>query len=241
MDPRADDERSLLAAEYALGTLEADARREAEALLARDEGFRRELWWWERRFAGLGLRLAPLPPRPLVWLGLQRRIAGAAVTPLRRAPRATATTAWAWTASAAALVLAVALGVQMRKPPQVITERVEVPVAATSYVAVLQMPQSDMHWTVSATPARDALAIRAGGQPPAAVAGHDVELWLITDAGPVSLGLLPVSGELRRALPAHLPLAAGRTLAVSLEPQGGSPTGKPTGPVLTTAAILQSG
>lgn len=240
MEPRPDDEHSLLAAEYALGTLEADARREAETLLANDASFRRELWWWERRFAALGLRLAPVPPRPVVWLGLQRRIAAARPTVLHR-PRTPAVTVWAWTASAASVLLAAALVMQMTQPPQVVTERVEVPVAAPSYVAVLQMPQSDMHWTISATPARDALAIRAGGQPPAAVAGHDVELWLITDAGPVSLGLLPTTGELRRALPANLPLATGRTLAVSLEPRGGSPTGQPTGPVLTTAAILQSG
>ncbi|HET8883300.1 MAG TPA: anti-sigma factor [Solimonas sp.] len=240
MAQRPDDDRSVLAAEYALGTLEADARREADALLANDADFRHELWWWERRFAALGLRLTPVAPRPVVWLGLQRRVAASRPVPLRRT-RTSRVAVWAWAASAASVLLAVALVMQMSQPPQVVTERVEVPVAATSYVAVLQMPQSDMHWTVSATPAREALAIRAGGEPPAAVAGHDVELWLITDAGPVSLGLLPTSGELRRTLPANLPLASGRTLAVSLEPRGGSPTGQPTGPVLTTATILQSG
>jgi anti-sigma-K factor RskA len=240
MAQRPDDDRSLLAAEYALGTLDADARREADALLANDADFRRELWWWERRFAALGLRLTPVAPRPVVWLGLQRRVAASQPAPLRRA-RTSRVAVWAWAASAASVLLAVALVMQMARTPQIVTERVEVPVAATSYVAVLQMPQSDMHWTVSATPAREALAIRAGGEPPAAVAGHDVELWLITDAGPVSLGLLPTSGELRRKLPANLPIASGRTLAVSLEPRGGSPTGQPTGPVLTTATILQSG
>jgi anti-sigma-K factor RskA len=32
----------------------------------------------------------------------------------------------------------------------------------------------------------------------------------------------------------------GITLAVSLEPQGGSPTGKPTGPVLTSGPATQA-
>ena len=33
-------------------------------------------------------------------------------------------------------------------------------------------------------------------------------------------------------------LASAKVLAISLEPQGGSPTGLPTGPVLWTAALV---
>lgn len=35
-------------------------------------------------------------------------------------------------------------------------------------------------------------------------------------------------------------LEASSTLAVSLEPAGGSPTGSPTGPVLYTALLVRS-
>jgi len=69
----------------------------------------------------------------------------------------------------------------------------------------------------------------------AVTSAQDLELWAIKPGGkPISLGLVPAVGkgriqlsEAQRAL-----LTAPLTLAVSLEPHGGSPTGQPTGPVL---------
>ncbi len=71
-------------------------------------------------------------------------------------------------------------------------------------------------------------------------AGKALELWILPAQGnPVSLGLLPTSGEARRPLTAaqRAALAGAKQLAVSLEPSGGSPTGLPTGPVLHVAAL----
>ena len=64
-----------------------------------------------------------------------------------------------------------------------------------------------------------------------------MELWLIPsgpDQRPHSLGLIQPGQPIRLTIPPDL---AGRvtpdaTLAVSLEPPGGSPTGQPTGPVI---------
>jgi anti-sigma-K factor RskA len=70
---------------------------------------------------------------------------------------------------------------------------------------------------------------------------NDYELWALTDAGvPVSLGLMPQTGERTVALgdSALDALETSSTLAVSLEPLGGSPEAVPTGPVLYTAALL---
>lgn len=240
------DDRSVLTAEYVLGTLDKAERQQAESLMAADDALRHEVWSWERRFAALGLRLRPRAPAPLVWLGIQRRIAtaarGAPGPRPTRAPRLLA--AWAALATAASLVLAVALLRELDRPlppPQVVTQRLEVPVPAVSYVALLQVPDSTMQWAVSATPERAQLVVRAAGDPPAAAAGFDPELWLVTDAGPISLGVMPVSGEARKALSAQLPFGEGGVLAVSLEPKGGSPTGKPTGPVVTTGKVLVAG
>ena len=65
--------------------------------------------------------------------------------------------------------------------------------------------------------------------------GRSLELWAIPVEGkPVSLGLIPRDGDGRIVLSQsqqqliRIPVV----LAVSLEPQGGSPTGQPTGPVL---------
>ncbi|HEY3515538.1 MAG TPA: anti-sigma factor, partial [Gammaproteobacteria bacterium] len=72
--------------------------------------------------------------------------------------------------------------------------------------------------------------------------GNSYELWMLQDnAAPVSLGLIPGVGN------AVLPLSAAQlgvlaqtmTLAVSLEPAGGSPTGLPTGPVIFTAPLVR--
>lgn len=228
-------ERSMDAGEYVLGTLSADERREFERAAAADPVLRHEQYTWERRLAALALELAPTTPRPVVWMSVLH-----AVTATRAAPAARVTRAWAALATAASLVLAFGWYREAAQPPAApIVERVEVP--ATAYVALLQVPQSTMRWSVSAVPARREIVVRAEGEAPAAARELDAELWLIADAGPVSLGVIPKTGEVRHALPAGLPLAAGRTFAVSLEPRGGSKTGQPTGPVVTTGTVLQAG
>ena len=59
------------------------------------------------------------------------------------------------------------------------------------------------------------------------------------DGVPHSLGLLRISGSSSLAVnPGNRArLAPGATLAVSLEPIGGSPTGLPTGPVVAKGAL----
>lgn len=235
-DPR---ERRLDAGEYVLGTLSPEDRREFERALPGDAALRADVRFWETHFATLGLRLAPVAPRSRVWLDIAHRLGTAAPAP---APRQVFLKTWAALATAASLVLAFGLYREMTAPPPapvVVTERVEVPVPATSYVALLQVPASTMHWSVAVTPAKNQLVVVAGGEAPAAAAKLDAELWVITDAGPVSMGVIPKTGELRRELPAGLRFAGG-TLAVSLEPPGGSPTGQPTGPVVVAGPALKA-
>jgi anti-sigma-K factor RskA len=80
-------------------------------------------------------------------------------------------------------------------------------------------------------------AVALGGA--RAQAGKSFELWALPDNGgaPVSLGLMPDSGELTRTLTEaqRSALLGSSKVAVSLEPTGGSPTGAPTGPVLFVA------
>lgn len=76
---------------------------------------------------------------------------------------------------------------------------------------------------------------------PEAQGTNDYQLWVLGgDGTPVSLGLLPQTGERRLDLSptAVAALETGELLAVSLEPLGGSPIATPTGPVLYTAALL---
>ena len=73
-----------------------------------------------------------------------------------------------------------------------------------------------------------------------AEAGRDVQLWLVREGqAPISLGVLRADGPNRIALaPADLAAAAELpSLALSIEPTGGSPTGAPTGPIVATGAL----
>jgi anti-sigma-K factor RskA len=80
-------------------------------------------------------------------------------------------------------------------------------------------------------------------------AGRDFELWVIGAgaAAPVSLGVIPADEEsLFEITPEIAALIDGGTLAVSDEPEGGSPTGTPTGAILATdeffdADLFQAG
>ena len=73
---------------------------------------------------------------------------------------------------------------------------------------------------------------------------RDYELWLVHAqfAGPRSLGLIGADEfTIRPALESYDPqVINSATYAVSLEPEGGSPTGTPTGPVLFTGRLIEA-
>ena len=71
--------------------------------------------------------------------------------------------------------------------------------------------------------------------------GKSHELWALPEGGgtPVSLGLMPHTGDHHQVLtaPQRAALGNARQIAVTLEPEGGSPTPGPTGPVLLVAPL----
>lgn len=76
-----------------------------------------------------------------------------------------------------------------------------------------------------------------------APAGQVLQVWTLPDAGtgPVSLGTLPATQDLRLAGP-DLPLPRdGQLYEITLEPAPGSPTGRPTGPVLVKGLARSAG
>jgi anti-sigma-K factor RskA len=64
------------------------------------------------------------------------------------------------------------------------------------------------------------------------------ELWAIAPGAtrPRSLGVIPPDGELK-LFPLPSDLRDGATLAISIEPIGGSPTQQPTGPVVFVGSV----
>ncbi len=64
-----------------------------------------------------------------------------------------------------------------------------------------------------------------------------LELWAVsTDGRPASLGLVTTGERATTVLRADL-LTGVKAFAVSLEPAGGSPSGAPTGPVISAGSV----
>jgi anti-sigma-K factor RskA len=201
-----------LAAEYVLGTLRYRARRRFERwLLSPQVGAIVKAW--EDRLAGLEPQLAPVTPPATVWHGIEDKLE---LRKLQRRPAAR------WLAIAASLAFFVMAGILLtyRQPT-------DVPQLARTQESLLQADPQTIYWRVEVLGDHQELRLHAQNVYDLP-AGKAHELWALPEGGaPVSLGLLPKTGEQRRVLtPAQqTALAGAKQIAVSLEPEGGSPTG----------------
>jgi anti-sigma-K factor RskA len=231
MSPQEREELERQAGEYALGTLSGDERVQFERMLGEEPWLQQAVEAWNRRLDPLAEAVAPVTPSPAVWSRIEARIA----TESRSLPREAAAPSllkqiafWRWSAIGAAAVAALLLVYVTALPRG----------PAADHVAVLTNQQGSPAVIVVADAGQRAVTVRALA---AAPAGHTHELWIIpgADQKPRSLGTTVVAGTARLSIPADLAGAvANATLAVSLEPPGGSPTGLPTGPVLYTGRML---
>lgn len=78
---------SVVAAEYALGLMSPEEMAAAEARLARDPAFRREVDDWQERLSGLAAEVAPVRPPQAAWDALSGKISKLAPLPRRAAQR----------------------------------------------------------------------------------------------------------------------------------------------------------
>ncbi|HDR9250365.1 anti-sigma factor domain-containing protein [Burkholderia vietnamiensis] len=227
-------------AEYALGVLDADARRELEQSAARDPMLRATLERWQRRLAPLAEDVAPVAPPARVWTKIQRELDFAAAPPVRGDARSSgwwnSLQLWRWVgigASAAALGLLAINVLRIGEAPQ----RAAV---GTPYMAATLARQDGVaDWTATVD-LRRATMVVVPANTPAIAADRSTELWLIPpNAKPISLGVFAPNAPASMTLPDAIvaQLGARAVLAVSLEPRGGSPTGQPSGPVLATGPM----
>jgi anti-sigma-K factor RskA len=61
------EDHIALAAEYALGTLDADERAQVETMMSVDKDFTAMVTAWEQKLAALNQMVGSVEPRPLVW------------------------------------------------------------------------------------------------------------------------------------------------------------------------------
>ena len=109
------------------------------------------------------------------------------------------------------------------------------------FVAVLQRDASAPAFLLTVDVANRTLTVRRVAPPEA---GRSHELWLVSNRFPAprSLGLVGTGEFTQRAALASYDADTinTATYAISLEPEGGSPTGAPTGPVLFTGRLVEA-
>jgi anti-sigma-K factor RskA len=206
------DDLNDLAAEYVLGTLAGDERVAFEARLQRDPAAMRAVAAWSQHLQPLADAVTPAIPPSDLWQRIQRELGLSTRTKLR-APM------WIAAAAAAAIVAVAFLFAGPILKPEV------------EAVAELASPQGgDIAFVVSVLDDETKLLVRAAQVSP--VPNQSYELWAVPPGGaaPISLGVIAATGETERDVAENLRplLHEGGTLAVSLEPEGGSPTGTPT-------------
>ena len=106
------------------------------------------------------------------------------------------------------------------------------------YVARLQLPASQMQWLLSLNPDRRELSIVAADDLLSSLGRHSLQLWGSSPGEtPRPLALMPVERDasLVVKLPPGLANDPDTVFAVSLEPSGGSRSGRPSGPVLSSS------
>ncbi len=218
-------EPDMTAAELAIGLLDGEERAAALRRVLSDPDFAREVESWRRRLSGLFDDYPEIAAPESV----AARLAAPDIVPTAARP-----TGWRIAAIAATAIAAMlALFVVLRPVPQAIVP----PPAHRTMIAALAM--SGTSGAVPAVVDMTAGEVRIGE---AAIApqGKSAQLWMIGDDGvPRPMGLLASGGPSRMTLSDRQRglIKAGIMLAVSIEPLGGSPTGKPTGPVVASGKL----
>ena len=211
-------------AEYAIGVMPHAERLRFAADLKNDRSLQVRLADWDENFAPMTGELTEIAPPPNVLNKIEARLFPAAKTAslFQRLGFWQAATVLGFAALAAVLVLP-------RLAP--------VPVETAPLVAVIQ--GETLLVSASYDVAGNVLSVsRKRGTE---AVNEDFELWVIAaGADPVSVGVLQAGETTKIQLADALKsVFLGSTLAITNEPDGGSPSGKPTGTILGTGTVIE--
>ncbi|CAN5120375.1 anti-sigma factor [soil metagenome] len=237
------------AAEYALGVGTAAERAGVERRMASDPEFAGLVSAWDARLVPL-IDAVPEQDAPrVVWLRIAAQLGFANAA----APRTGASGVWGnlnvWrtatgvfaVAAAASMAILVLYPKPAAAPSSVVPAAA--PEATLTSVGLLKGETGPASFVVTLDAANKRLIIApVSGQ--GAAADHSFEMWVLPKGAdgkvgaPISLGVM--DGKAVVTIDTDKLIGAdGRhaTLAVSVEPLGGSPTGLPTGPVVASGQL----
>lgn len=209
---------SALAAEYALGTLRGPARLSFEQRIRQEPALAALVGRWQTLLAPLDDAITPVTPPERVWKKILLSL------PIQATPHRKRWDylGWALAAGLAALLLV----------PRFITQ----PQDFTPAVVLNAGQQGSGQWIVSMDSTRRHLKLTPLN-PSTLTVANSLQLWAIpVGEKPHSLGLVAAEQPTELALN-QMQLEKGMTIAISLEPAGGSPTDQPTGPVLYSGQL----
>lgn len=230
-------EDEALAAEHALGVLTARERAVAEARMASDPAFAAEVESWRARLAPMLSAIAPMAPPPGLWPRIERALpANDNTDGLRGRLKFWRGTAMGSMGLAAASVAVAAI--LAAQPAQIVTRTAPM---APMMNARLASTAGQPLFLAAYDPSRKQVLV-ASLVPPGTDPNHSHELWLIpADGKPRSLGL--VEPGTSKAMPMPAPMLSmveeGASLAVSVEPAGGSKQEGPSGPIAAAGKLAR--
>ena len=233
-----DDE--MAAAEFALGTLDADERATLAARRLREPELDQAIRAWEQRLAPLTEAVPGIEPPPGAYGAIEARIRSASPRPAQvqdgaewsalRRSRAL----WRFAALAASLVAALlAIGFFVGEVTQKATPR--------QYVAILQKDAASPAFEVTVDLNRQDFSVRPIAAE--APAGKAFQLWMIEPrlGKPRSLGVIGAGRSAAALAVDDQMVIQDATYAVTVEPPGGSPTGQPTSAPVFVGKLIPVG
>jgi anti-sigma-K factor RskA len=225
------------AAEYVLGTLPADERARFVERLRSDGALRAEVNRLQARLSPLDDIATQTTPRPEVWANIERQTlrtaaanvaaetSGANIVALRRRLNIWRGSTFIAGALAAGLAAIVVLD---RTAVQPVVE-------GGRYVAVVDSDGHEPALIAEVDTAAGIIRVRSlKAETPQ---GKSLELWHVEEGKqPRSLGILQAGLDAQTIQETAGPVNG--LLAVSVEPEGGSPSGAPTGPIVYTGRLI---
>ncbi len=241
------EDRIVASGEYVLGTLDGAARAVFETALANDTDLQAEVYRWQDRLLVLVQQVSPAEAAPQLWREIEARLghpmravpaqpmadAHAPASHLQAANDALYMRLRVWQATgtfalAACAVMAALLLLDDAPAPASLVSAA----SAVRYITMLQGPDQPSGWIVEV--GNERLRLVPVGEATTVPAGKSLQFWTKLDGatGPTSLGLVQPGQVIDLPLKRLPGVGEKQLFELTLEPEAGSPIGKPTGPIL---------
>ena len=223
------------AAEFALGTLDPGERATLSARRLREPELDAAIRAWEARLSPLAEATPPIAPPADLLPAIEARIRAATAASASDGVATLQKRLSRWRAAAigaTGIAAALAIGFVAREATRTS--------APNEFVAILQKNPDSPAFVASINLTKGELSVRPLAAPPQA--GKSYELWIIEPklGAPRSLGVIDAAAVTRGAQLATFDrsVVEDATYAVTVEPEGGSPDGKPSGPPVFVGKLV---